>query len=777
MPDLDKYIDYEGYYTQHIAKAKRSGDQLTGLCPFHEDHSSSFGANLKDGKCRCYTGCGKWNVTTFHAKLKGIDSTEAYKELCSIYNVPSEGKGSGGGGKEPARDIKTIPIETLNKFKDLSRGEGVLEYILEKRGWSEEIIEKHKIGYHPQKKRLTIPIFDDLGNLVNIRLYKPKASENKMVSWGKGFGEARLHPLKIIHQARIEDQILYLVEGEPDCLCGLSRGLFCLTQTAGADTWKDEWNPRLKGLHIRIAYDNDVAGRAGMLKVIRHLPAFAAKVECIQWPEIMVGDEEKGDLTDWFMKHGKTREEFEAPENWISVEEFKTKYGGAGGDGKDGKEDPIQKAIQELNERHAIIMLGGKCLILNEVIDPVFDRPDITFSAPSDFRMRYENKKLWVPNGNGKTKATSVANIWLEHPERKEYDNLVFSPGKQSPANCYNLYRGMAFEPRKGSWEKLQEHIFNVVCQKDPSIFRYLMAWMADAVQNPGGDRAGVSVVCKGGKGVGKGIVFRSFGELFGGHFVHVEHQSQLVGKFNQHLKDALIVFADECFFAGDKQAEATIKRIITEPTIRIEPKGKESFSVKNYMRLLIASNESWVVPAGIQERRFLVLDVKNPFLDKMSKYEYFHPIIAEIENGGREAMLYDLLNHKYDPKTLLEAPKTEALLSQIEEGMGPECKFWYHRLKEGTILREHDSWHEDFVQSEKIYAQYVDFSQKLGKIYLASPELLSRKLREFCPCIIPTRGYVSVTKQARGLKCSTLKACRTAFEKSLGQTVDWDCE
>jgi len=48
--------------------------------------------------------------------------------------------------------------------------------------------------------------------------------------------------------------------------------------------------------------------------------------------------------------------------------------------------------INQMNREHAVVMVGGKCLILNETFDPTFKRPDISFSTPTDFKNRYANK-------------------------------------------------------------------------------------------------------------------------------------------------------------------------------------------------------------------------------------------------------------------------------------------------------------------------------------------------------------------------------------------------
>ena len=118
------------------------------------------------------------------------------------------------------------------------------------------------------------------------------------------------------------------------------------------------------------------------------------------------------------------------------------------------------------------------------------------------------------------------------------------------------------------------------------------MDFLADAVQYPS-TRPGVALVLRGDQGVGKGVFISNFGKLFGAHFKHVSSSHHLVGNFNSSLKDALIVFADEAFWAGDKASEGRLKALITEDTNVIEMKGRDAFPVKNHVRLFVASNNA----------------------------------------------------------------------------------------------------------------------------------------------------------------------------------------
>ena len=56
----------------------------------------------------------------------------------------------------------------------------------------------------------------------------------------------------------------------------------------------------------------------------------------------------------------------------------------------------------------------------------------------------------------------------------------------------------------------------------------------------------------------------------------------------------------------------------------------------------MLASNEDWVVPASLESRRFFVLDVSNA---RANDHTYFAAITDELEHGGYEAMLDELLN------------------------------------------------------------------------------------------------------------------------------------
>jgi hypothetical protein len=298
--------------------------------------------------------------------------------------------------------------------------------------------------------------------------------------------------------------------------------------------------------------------------------------------------------------------------------------------------------INKLNKDHAAVMLGGKFTILTEMINPATGYPEIQFSTVTDIRNLYRNKKI-KKIFDDKVKLINPADVWLDHPGRRQYRGIVFTLN-EPPNGYFNLWKDFAVTPKQGDCSLYLELIHDVICNSDEYHFVWLMDWMADSVQNPGGPRPGTAVVLRGLQGTGKGVFATNFGKIFGSHFVHISGQHRLTGKFNNHLKMALMVFVDEGFSAGDPRDRGTLKAIITEEYMLVEPKFQDSFPLKNHMRVIIASNNDWVIPADLEERRFFVLDVSDK---RRVNTEYFGKIVRQMDSGGRQALLYDLLNRE----------------------------------------------------------------------------------------------------------------------------------
>jgi hypothetical protein len=184
---------------------------------------------------------------------------------------------------------------------------------------------------------------------------------------------------------------------------------------------------------------------------------------------------------------------------------------------------------------------------------------------------------------------------------------------------------------------------------------------MAHAAQNPG-RQVEVALVMQGKEGTGKGVTAKELGRLFGAHFRHISQAGHLTGHFNAHLQQCSVLFADEAFFAGNRSHEGILKALITEETLIIEPKGLDAFAVRNCLHLIMSSNAEWVIPASADARRYFVLAVAD---HHKQDHAYFAAITREMDNGGREALLYELLNRDLSSFNVRDVPQTDALADQ----------------------------------------------------------------------------------------------------------------
>jgi hypothetical protein len=381
---------------------------------------------------------------------------------------------------------------------------------------------------------------------------------------------------------------------------------------------------------------------------------------------------------------------------------------------------PPPDYVIRLNQRHAVVSLDGKEVILTEKYDWQGNYVGVGFSSPSDLTLKYENERTWLGDKN-----VSIAVAWRRDPRRRQYERVIFEPGDIQAPGSFNLWKGFAVVPKEGDCNLYLSHLFESICNQDQRLYDYVVAWMADAVQRPR-SKPGVALVMRGRQGTGKSLACEEFGKLFGLHFVKLAQQRHLLGNFNAHLKEALIVLAEEAFFAGDKAAEGALKDLITAHTLIVEPKGKDVFKVSNYIRLLICSNHDWVIPAGHEERRFLVLDVGDRYIQNHS---YFEELVKSMDTGGREALLHYLLHYDLSGINLRSAPKTQALQDNKFHSFAIVERFIFEALENGRWCGHHEEWRQS-VACREVHAAYIDYASRVGQNRRSSQTELGKALR-----------------------------------------------
>jgi hypothetical protein len=480
------------------------------------------------------------------------------------------------------------------------------------------------------------------------------------------------------------------------------------------------------------------------------------------------------------------------PETTVTLEEIKQRRKRA---------EAERKAIlAELNKQYAIAYDGGKAWVLRDSFDPMFGRLVYHYMRPADLNVLYANRKVTTRIANdGKATKKPIIKWWLEHPDRRQYvGGIIFDPSTtESPAGCLNLWRDFAVKPARGSWSKLRDHVHKIVCSGNTEYFNYLMGWMARLVQQPQlpGE---VAVVLCGGMGTGKGILGRALRKLFGQHGMQISNSKHLTGNFNAHLRDCVFLFPDEAFYAGDKPGIGTLKMLITEDVIPIEAKFKDAIQVKNYLHILMASNNEWVVPAALDERRFFVLKVSDA---RKQDKPYFATIQKELDAGGYAAMLHDLLNYDISNFEVRDVPETLALQDQKAQSLPTDLSWWRNVLHRGYVYESKygfsqyfGEWHS-WVATAVLHKSYTEYAKSHNERHPKGEAQFGKFMRDGLGAI-PSRPrteqvigeqVVSTNNGDRyeliyaghkpGYKFGTLDDARAEFETRTKLTSEWDNE
>lgn len=430
------------------------------------------------------------------------------------------------------------------------------------------------------------------------------------------------------------------------------------------------------------------------------------------------------------------------------------------------KEEVEEPWLRLLNERFFVVgNTGGKCRVCEEVEDQALKRTFLTRQTFPDFRNRYCHQAITT----GK-RSTPVGVWWLSHPQRRSFDYLTFSPG-QSPPNAYNLWQGYACRATPGDKHaSFLKHIHDNICSCNRVHYEYLLGWMARAVQKP--DKPGeTAVVLRGASGVGKSVFAKHFGAIWGRHFLQVSDPKHLIGAFNAHLRDCVVLFGDEAFFAGDRRHESVLKTIITEERMVIEHKGVDAEVTPNFIHLILASNSQWVVPTGPTERRFFVLDVSDRH---QQDSPYFQRIRDDLTSGGYEHLLHYLLHFDLTGFDVRRVPLTEALREQKIHSLDPMGLWWFGRLMDGVLLPIHNGW-DGRVRCKDLVEDYVQACIRFAVQRRGSDVKLGLFLNNVCPGKYPLKQR-ETAGNARDYWYifPSLDVCRAKWDEMNGSPSAW---
>jgi len=274
---------------------------VMGKCPWHEDTHPSFALHTQSLRWKCFGGCGEGSAFDYLMTVTGKSFSEVVIEQGDRLGLPRP------DGNEQRWEPLPISESRVKQWQDaLWKNGKALSWLREKRGLRDETISKYQIGWDARRQRYTIPVRDEHGRIMNVRLYSP-TDKVKMLNYTDGrhkYGSpARLYGLDEL--VKYEGNQVVICEGEWDRLVLQQEGFMAVTSTHGCRVFLPEWTRWFKGKDVVILYDCDEEGRRAVEEVVLKVLSVAgcSSVRNVLLP--LKGTREEKDVTDYLVSCSK----------------------------------------------------------------------------------------------------------------------------------------------------------------------------------------------------------------------------------------------------------------------------------------------------------------------------------------------------------------------------------------------------------------------------------------------------------------------------------------
>ena len=445
-----------------------------------------------------------------------------------------------------------------------------------------------------------------------------------------------------------------------------------------------------------------------------------------------------------------------------------------------------KRKLKHFNDRRAVVMIEGKAVIVYREKDAATNVMTTRFSNRGSVNTQCCNKLLPLPvEGEASKRAVKqkpIFDFWMEWSGRNEFEQIVFKPmpgmvagSTDLPNNepILNLYQGLAFKPTSGNCDLILDHIREIWCAGNEDLFKYIMSWLARMFQIPG-ERGHTALVLHSGEGTGKNIIVDILVSAFGEHAFVASKSNDLVGRFNDHLGKAVLVFANEAVWGGDKQQEGALKQLITDEKMAVERKYIPTYQTINCVHLIIASNNDWVAPMGMDDRRFVVLDVSE---QKKGDLEYFQKLADQIKNGGDRAFIHYLLNlniNDFNPRTLPAVNSQTKYINKIKTA--DSVTQWFLTCLEcGSLGTTYEGdWEYGInVSKDAAHRAYLDWCERMRINHRETMTSMTKTLKKLVGVrqVQPRHNG----KRERIYEFPPISDCRQQIEQIMGHGIDWD--
>ena len=254
----------------------------------------------------------------------------------------------------------------------------------------------------------------------------------------------------------------------------------------------------------------------------------------------------------------------------------------------------------------------------------------------------------------------------------------------------WNIGAPLALEPVAGDWSPylaLFDHM--QIAEAERNHVLDFMAWM---LQHPGERIRHALVIGGRSQGTGKDTLLVPLKEILGKRYVHELKGRNLNARFNSYLLNKRLVLVQEAHQEDRRAARAqehNLKMLFTSDEVEVEPKGVDTFMVRNYAHWVITTNETHPLHISAGDRRYAMVKVGLQFetpQHRRSWTPYWQDFYAWMRGGGCQMVMHELLARDLSHFNPNEAPPETVWHEQIAQDSLNEAETYVHEAIEDGI-------------------------------------------------------------------------------------------
>ena len=317
--------------------------------------------------------------------------------------------------------------------------------------------------------------------------------------------------------------------------------------------------------------------------------------------------------------------------------------------------------------------------------------------SKQDFQTYCENITYFEEDKNNKIIEKPLFLKWIKDKDRRHFRKIDFIPSLNNiPSDIYNTFTGFDYIgnscPNPDAVKVFLDHLKLLVNHEEES-FIYLVSYIAHMFQKSD-ELPEVALLFKSQQGVGKDLMIDILQDILGRDMVYrTAKLDEIFDKFNGALKNRLLLQLNEVQGSDGFAKKENLKDLITTKFNNINEKNMKPYTLSNYMRVIIFSNNLSPIEIPHDDRRYCVFKC-----GKKQPRAYYNRIVQLIGNSdAMESILHYFRNYDIKDFDIKDRPITQAYEDMRTSNSHPLYKYLYD-------IFVGDEYHDEFEGSYHIH-------------------------------------------------------------------------